>query len=165
MPRRAMRRGQRSRRIRTGSRRGRRWPSTFRSITCSWWPPITGRSNNQKVREVRVVQEVRGAGALRSAALAAVVVGAVGSMTLLLRAGQHTPPFLLFVMASWVLAPFAALGIALMSSNRWSRAMRATLYCAAIVVTLGSLAIYGDDARGHRRPQAGFVYVMVPPMS
>ena len=34
-----------------------------------------------------------------------------------------------------------------------------------LVVTLGSLAIYGDDALGHRRAQAAFVYVVVPPAS
>ena len=32
-------------------------------------------------------------------------------------------------------------------------------------VALGSLVVYGDDARGHRRPQAAFVYVLVPPLS
>ena len=34
-----------------------------------------------------------------------------------------------------------------------------------LVIALGSLAIYADDARGHRRPQAAFVYVAVPPAS
>ena len=39
------------------------------------------------------------------------------------------------------------------------------LYVVMLVIALGSLAIYADDARGHRRPQAAFVYVAVPPAS
>jgi hypothetical protein len=102
---------------------------------------------------------------LRVAACFTLAIGAAGSLALLLRAGQHTPGFLLLVMAGWVLAPFSALALAVTLSNRWSRAVRVTLYSMAIVVTFGALAVYADDARGHRRPQAGFVFVMVPPAS
>lgn len=42
---------------------------------------------------------------------------------------------------------------------------RAALYGVMLVVTLGSLAIYGDDAMGHRTAKAAFVYVAVPPAS
>jgi len=108
---------------------------------------------------------VRGLSSLRVAALIAVAIGGMTSFALLLRAGQHTPSFLLFVMTCWVLAPFAALALAVTLSDRWPHAVRTTVYCMAIIVTLGALAIYADDARGHRRPQAAFVFVMVPPVS
>jgi len=68
-------------------------------------------------------------------------------------------------MAIWVLSPFIALVLANVVSKRWSSLTRATLYGVMLAVTLGSLAIYGDDATGHRRPQAAFVFVLVPPAS
>ncbi len=104
-------------------------------------------------------------GRLRAAALIAVVVGAAGSVGLLLRAGQRAPRLLLILMAIWVLSPFIALVLANVVSKRWSSLTRATLYGVMLAVTLGSLAIYGDDAMGHRRAQAAFVFVLVPPVS
>ena len=104
-------------------------------------------------------------GFLRAAALTALLVGAAGTIVLFLRAGQHTPRLLLALMAIWVLSPFVALVWADRVSKRWSVLTRAALYGVMLVVTLGSLAIYGDDALGHRRPQAAFVYVAVPPVS
>ncbi len=48
-------------------------------------------------------------GRLRAAAQAAVVAGAVGSVGLMLRAGQRTPLFLLVLFVFWILSPFVAL--------------------------------------------------------
>ena len=104
-------------------------------------------------------------GRLRAAALIVVLAGAAGSLGLMLRAGQRTPRFLLLLFVIWVLSPFVALVFADVVSKSWSVPTRATLYGVMLVVTLGSLAIYGDDALGHRRPQAAFVYVIVPPAS
>ena len=104
-------------------------------------------------------------GRLRVAALIVVLAGAGGSFGLMLRAGQRTPRLLLAVFVIWVLSPFMALVLAHVVSKRWSVLTRATLYSVMLVVTLGSLAIYGDDALGHRRAQAAFVYVIVPPAS
>ena len=102
---------------------------------------------------------------LRTAALIAVAFGAVGSLGLMFRASQRTPPFLVVIFFFWVLSPVVALVWASVISTRWSVPTRATLYVVMLVVALGSLAAYGDDARGHRRPQAAFVYVVVPPLS
>ena len=102
---------------------------------------------------------------MRAAALIAVLAGAVGSVGLLLRSGQDSPRLLLVLFVIWVLSPFVALVAASVVSKRWSVLTRATLYSVMLLVALGSLAIYGDDALGHRRPQAAFVYVAVPPVS
>ena len=104
-------------------------------------------------------------GLLRAAALIAVLVGAGGSVGLMLRAGQRTPRLLLVLFVMWVLSPFMALALADVASKRWSILTRATLYSVMLVITLGSLAIYGDDAFGHRTAHAAFVYVAVPPAS
>jgi hypothetical protein len=95
----------------------------------------------------------------------AVVAGAVGSVGLLLRAGRRTPRLLLVLFVIWILSPFVALAWANMVSKRWSVFTRATLDCVTLVLTLGSLAIYG----GLVSPPAGsprtFVFVAVPPAS
>ena len=57
-------------------------------------------------------------GVLHAIALPTMVIGAVASMALMLRAG-HPPVFLRVLFAIWVLSPFAALFVANMVSKRW----------------------------------------------
>jgi hypothetical protein len=102
---------------------------------------------------------------LRVAALIAMLIGAAGSLGLMLRAGERTPRFLLVLFVIWVLSPFVALAWANVVSKRWSILTRVTLHSATLVVTLFSLAVYVDDAPGHRSSRAAFVYVAVPPAS
>ena len=102
---------------------------------------------------------------LRAAALLALLVGAAGSLGFMLNAGRRTPRFLLVIFVFWVLSPFVVLAWAHMISTRWSGVTRAALHVVILVVTLGSLAIYGNDAVRPRHAQAAFVYVLVPPMS
>ena len=104
-------------------------------------------------------------GRLHQAAMIAIVLGIAGTLTLFLRAGQRTPRLLLVLMGIWVLAPFIALSLAHRLSKRWSTATRQTLHVVTLVIALGSLAIYIDDAIGHRTAHAAFVWVMVPPAS
>jgi len=105
-------------------------------------------------------------GLLHAAGLIAVLAGAAGSVGLMLHAGRNNPSRLLLVLfAVWVLSPFLALVLANMVSKRWSVVTRATLYTAMLVLTVGSLAIYGDIALGPPRPKPAFVFVVVPPAS
>src|SRR6266478_1133574 len=85
---------------------------------------------------------------LRLASLIAVVVGAVGSMGLMLWAGRRNSSRLLLVLfALWVLSPFMALVWANVAS-RWSVLTRATLYAVMLVSAFSSFAIYGALACG-----------------
>jgi hypothetical protein len=102
---------------------------------------------------------------LRAAARIAVPIGAVGTTVLFLNAGRRTPPLLLLMMGVWVLAPFAILAWLNARSMQWSRLPRLALYISTLVIVLGSLILYIDDAVGHRLAQAAFVYVAVPPAS
>jgi len=103
---------------------------------------------------------------LRAGSLAAVVAGAVGSFGFMLRAGQRSPRLLLFLFTLWVLSPFAALLWANMVSKRWSVVTRATLYGVTFVVTLGSLAVYGEILVLRPPGSANaFLFVAVPPAS
>lgn len=53
-----------------------------------------------------------------------------------------------------------------MVSKRWSAVTRATLFCVTLVVTLGSLAIYGELVALKPPGSANaFLWVAVPPAS
>ncbi len=102
---------------------------------------------------------------LRTVARFAVVVGAVGSVALMLRAGRNTPRLLLVFFVIWVLSPFVALAWATAVSQRWPARTRATLYWVTLVVTLGSVAFYGELIKRPAGTANAFVFVAVPPAS
>ena len=105
-------------------------------------------------------------GLLHAVALTAVVAGAGGSVGLMLWVGHRNPSRVLLVLfAIWVLAPFMALLLANMVSKRWSFITRATLHSGMLVLTLSSLAIYGDVVLRPPRSTPAFVFVVVPPAS
>jgi hypothetical protein len=82
------------------------------------------------------------------------------------RAGhRQNSRILLLLFAIWVLSPFLALLSAQVVSKRWSVPTRVTLYGLMLVLTLASLAIYGDVAFGHPTLKVGFVFLVVPPAS
>jgi hypothetical protein len=99
---------------------------------------------------------------LHKTALIAVLIGTVGSVILTLRAGGSTPRLLLVLFVFWVLSPFVALAWANMVSKRWSVLTRATLYCVTLVITLGSLAIYGDVVLPPAGSPRAFMFVLGP---
>jgi hypothetical protein len=102
-------------------------------------------------------------GPLRAVATIAVVAGAMGSVGLTLHVGRHNASrILLSLFVIWVLSPFVALVCASAVSKRWSVLTRATLYSVALVLTLGSLAIYGDVAFGPARATPAFAFLVVP---
>ena len=101
--------------------------------------------------------------ALRGAALVAVVAGAGGSLALMLRAGRHqNSRILMLLFAVWVLSPFMVAVLAHIASKRWSLLPRETLSVVMLVLTVGSLIIYGNTAFGHSTAKVGFVFLMVP---
>lgn len=103
----------------------------------------------------------------RTVALLAVAVGAVTSVTLLLRAGSRNTSLILLVIvfAGWVLAPFAVLGWANLISARWSRATRVTLQYVTLVVALLSIACYSGLVPKPDGSPNVFMFVAVPPLS
>jgi hypothetical protein len=102
-------------------------------------------------------------GLLRGAALIAVLAGAVGSFGFMLHAGRRQRSLILIgLFTVWELSPFAALVCAHAVSQHWPVLTRATLYSVMVVLTLGSLAIYGYVALGPPRPKPAFVFLVVP---
>jgi cation transport ATPase len=104
-------------------------------------------------------------GALRRAALVGLVAGAVGSVGLMLRAGQSAPRLLQILFTGWVLSPFVVLAGADVVSKRWSALTRATLHIVTLVVALATLALYGFVALGPAREKNAPVFVLTPPLS
>ncbi|HEX8898790.1 MAG TPA: hypothetical protein VF751_08850 [Chthoniobacterales bacterium] len=102
---------------------------------------------------------------LRSAALVALVIGAIGSIGLLRHAQQHPPQLLIVLFVIWVCAPFGLLAAANFLSHRWPIRVRMTLYLVTLLVTLLSLGIYVDNNVAHRTAHPAGVWVAVPPAS
>jgi hypothetical protein len=101
-------------------------------------------------------------GPLRAMALVAVLVGAIGSVGLTLSAGRHSPRFLLVLFLLWVLSPFVAFLLVDRVSKGWSVLTRATLYSVMLVVTLSSLAIYGNVVWISPTSRPAPVFLLVP---
>jgi hypothetical protein len=104
-------------------------------------------------------------GLLRSAAHVAALLGAVGSVGLVLRAGRTTPRLLLVLMVIWVLAPFAVLAWANIVAKQWSVLTQTTLYGVTLVLTVGALASYGSVIVPPVGSPRGFMFVIVPGLS
>ena len=69
---------------------------------------------------------------------------------------------LMALFTIWVLSPFVALVLAEVVAKRWSVLTRATLHGVMLIVTLGSLAIYGSVAVGPPRSKPAFMFLVVP---
>ena len=96
-------------------------------------------------------------------ALALAAAGGVGSIGLMLRAGHRNDSLILPVLfAIWVLCPFAALAIANMVSKRWRVFTGATLYGVTLILTVGSLGIYGNVVSGTPSSRVAFPFLVVP---
>ena len=101
-------------------------------------------------------------GLLHAVALAAVVLGAVGSVAFMLWVGHRNPSRLLLTLfLIWDLSPFVALLLADMVSKRWPVITRATLHIVMLVLALSSLALYADVVL-RPRPQPAFIFIVVP---
>ena len=95
-----------------------------------------------------------------------IIVGAAGSLALMLYGGRsntHLLITLLFMV--WVLAPFALLALAERRSGSWAPATRVTLRALTVLVTVGSLAIYGYRAAFPPHSTGAFLFVIVPPVA
>jgi hypothetical protein len=100
---------------------------------------------------------------LRAAAMVAVLGGAAGSTGFMLRVGRRNNSRALVVLFGiWVLSPFMALVLANLVSKRCTVLARTALYSVMLVLTLGSLAIYGDVAFGAPRAKPAFAFLVVP---
>jgi hypothetical protein len=100
---------------------------------------------------------------LRRVAVISVLAGAAGSVALMLHAGRRQQSRVLVLLFTiWVVSPFIATLIANSVLKRWPVGARATLHVLMVVLTLGSLVIYGEVAFEYVKAKAGFVFLVVP---
>ncbi|MBI3875452.1 MAG: hypothetical protein HY300_05740 [Verrucomicrobia bacterium] len=100
---------------------------------------------------------------MRGAAQAALVVGAIGSVALMLFVGHRNQSIILMLMfAGWVLAPFVALAWADHSPKFQAAAARTPLHVLMLLLALISLAAYARVAFGPPMPQPASVFLLVP---
>ena len=99
---------------------------------------------------------------LRTAGLIAVRIGAVLSTGITLYAGRRNPSRLLIgLFVIWVLLPFVAMLWADIASRGWPVGLRATFYGVMLLITAGSVGIYGNAVLNP--PEKGaFVFLTVP---
>ena len=95
-----------------------------------------------------------------------VVVGAAGSLALLLYAGRSNTHLLITLgFIVWVLAPFALLALAERRSGSWSPGAQTTLRAMTLIIAAASLGIYAYRAAVPPRSTGAFLFVIVPPVS
>lgn len=95
-------------------------------------------------------------------ARSAIVVGALGSVALMLFAGRGNPSsFLLVLFAIWDLSPFLGLALANRGSSRWPGRAQTVLSIVTLAIALGSLAIYGLVVIS-TIPKVARVFLLVP---
>ena len=105
-------------------------------------------------------------GRLKAAALGAVVAGGAGSLGLMFYVARRQPSILLMTLFTvWVVYPFVAFLCANVVSKEWPVLTRAALYVMMIVVSAGSLIIYGNVALQSRPAKAASMFLVVPPVS
>jgi hypothetical protein len=111
-------------------------------------------------------QKHRFDGVLQTAALAVALAGATGSVGLTIFQGRRNPSLLLMGMfAVWVLSPFVALVISLLSSRAWTFPARVMLWGFTVTIAIGSLAVYAGVALGVPQRQPAAFFLVVPMLS
>lgn len=104
-------------------------------------------------------------GIVHTVAQVATVVGAAGSLALMLYVGRrNASAFLMVLFAGWVVAPFVGLGAAQTAAKAWPAFSRPALDWLTIAIALVSLALYTDVAL-RPRAQPAAMFLMVPVVS
>lgn len=108
----------------------------------------------------------RSVGPLRTLALAALWLGALGTLITLFKvAHRQQSSVLLILFVLWDLAPFVVLALGDRASSSWRFRPRVALHVATLLVTLGTLVVYSIVAFGRPRAQPAAAFLLVPPAS
>lgn len=102
---------------------------------------------------------------LRVAGITAMLLGAGGSVALMLRTSPNMPKVLVLLIGLWVVSPFALLAGAELTGKPSAAAARTTIYVLALLLAAVSLWVYWSVAYGPPRPKPAFFFVLLPPIS
>ena len=102
---------------------------------------------------------------LRTTALIALLLGAVGSLYFVINAGRHNHSILLRgLFIGWVFLPFIAFLVAHSMAKRWSVLTRKAVYWLTVIIGFGSLIGY-SGAFNTTQTKNAFVFLIVPFLS
>ena len=102
---------------------------------------------------------------LRTIALTVAVLGAIGSLYFMFKAGSQQKSVLLMVLfTGWVLSPFIGLFIAHKISSRWATHARSYFYWLILVLTIISLVAY-SGALTTSATKPAFPFLVIPLIS
>ena len=100
---------------------------------------------------------------MRIAAQIALVVGAIGSVALMLLVGHRNQSIILMLLfAGWVLGPFAALAWADRSPKFQTASTRPTLQVLLLLLALVSLCVYARVAFGTPLAKPAAPFLLLP---
>ena len=120
----------------------------------SWITPLNRWWRGEKTRLRTLTSGV---------ALLLPVAGAVGAVGLMLLVGRrNNSRLLLALFAIWVASPFVGLAWASLASKRWSILTRATLHAVMLILTVGSLGIYGNMISAPAGSKLAVPFLVVP---
>jgi len=99
---------------------------------------------------------------LQTVAMVVAIVGAIGSLYFMFKAGHNQKSILLIVLfTGWVLSPFVGLFLAIKTSNRRIIPTRALLYWLRIIVAIGSLVAY-SGVLTPSGTKGAFIFLVAP---
>jgi hypothetical protein len=102
---------------------------------------------------------------MRTVALVILLMGVVGSVSLVLYNGRNNKSILLIALfVAWVLSPFIGLVIADKVSKSWKDITRKTLYIIMLVLTMVSLLSY-SGVLSPEGTKTAFVFLVTPLIS
>ena len=102
---------------------------------------------------------------MRTVALVVLLMGVVGSLSLVLYNGRNNKSILLIALfVAWVLSPFIGLLIADKVSKGWTDIARKTLYIIMLVLSMVSLLSY-SGVLSPAGTKTAFVFLVTPLIS
>ena len=99
---------------------------------------------------------------LQTVAIIVAIVGAIGSLYFMFRAGRNQKSiFLMALFTAWVLSPFVGLFLATRTSNRWTIPTNGSLYWLMVILAIGSLVAY-SGALTPSGTKGAFIFLVAP---
>lgn len=107
-------------------------------------------------------KNLSGQNRLRTIALIFFLVGVIGSLYFMFKAGSEQKSILLLgLFAAWVLSPFIGLFILNKSSRKWTDNMQSRLHRLMILLTVISLTAYSGILLP-QQTKAAFIFLLIP---
>ena len=99
---------------------------------------------------------------MRKIAFAILLIGAVGSLCLVLNAGRNAPVLLIILFTGWILTPYVALVFLNFFSKLQTIIAPSMLHWLMLLISVGSLLCYSLTFSQHNGKPATGIFLIVP---